>query len=330
MCRICDPILVLTPPFILHSRPRISTMSVALTPNCLTLARAPVPRRAGTIPRALAPLDRVRVSPSVVLLPVHDRARGASLRARAAPPGLDTLAAAPELFQLADGGFSPLVPILSVLGGFALAKAFVYWRVQFITASMIGKHVPPGARRVLEYGVGQGRNLYYYPKNVGMVVGVDPDAKEDLLVQVSVAASVPFVSKAQPLDAPTGQPDGTIDAVVTTGALGRVDDPEAIVREAGRVLKPGAPLVFVEDLSWGRDEPLAALTNSNAAAELFEPAQYDDGWATLPLAGVAIGVAVRKGGDDAGGFEGGAAKPSRDDFETASGLSGKRGKRRRK
>ena len=137
-----------------------------------------------------------------------------------------------------------------------------------------------------------------------MVVGVDPDAKEDLLVQVSVAASVPFVSKAQPLDAPTGQPDGTIDAVVTTGALGRVDDPEAIVREAGRVLKPGAPLVFVEDLSWGRDEPLAALTSSNAAAELFEPAQYDDGWATLPLAGVAIGVAVRKGGDDAGGIRG--------------------------
>lgn len=305
-------------------------MSVVLTPASSTLARAPAPRRAGTAPRALAPLARVRASPSVVRVPVPDRARGASLRARAAPPALDTLAAAPELFQLADGGFSPLVPILSVLGGFALAKAFVYWRVQFITASMIGKHVPPGARRVLEYGVGQGRNLYYYPKNVGMVVGVDPDAKEDLLVQVSVAASVPFVSKAQPLDAPTGQPDGTIDAVVTTGALGRVDDPEAIVREAGRVLKPGAPLVFVEDLSWGRDAPLAALTNSNAAAELFEPAQYDDGWATLPLAGVAIGVAVRKGGDDAGGFEGGAAKPAKDDFETSSGLSGKRGKRRKK
>ena len=49
------------------------------------------------------------------------------------------------------------------------------------------RHVPPGARRVLEYGVGQGRNLYYYPKNTGMVVGVDPDAKEDLLIQVSLS-----------------------------------------------------------------------------------------------------------------------------------------------
>ena len=35
----------------------------------------------------------------------------------------------------------------------------------------IAKHVPPGAARVLEFGVGQGRNLYYYPKGTGMVVG---------------------------------------------------------------------------------------------------------------------------------------------------------------
>ena len=293
MCRICDLSWSSLPP-LSFTRDRASRRCPSRSPPTARRSRARAASRRDHPPRARAARPRPRVSLGRSPPRPRSSSRCVSLRARRAP-GLDTLAAAPELFQLADGGFSPLVPILSVLGGFALAKAFVYWRVQFITASMIGKHVPPGARRVLEYGVGQGRNLYYYPKNVGMVVGVDPDAKEDLLVQVSVAASVPFVSKAQPLDAPTGQPDGTIDAVVTTGALGRVDDPEAIVREAGRVLKPGAPLVFVEDLSWGRDEPLAALTNSNAAAELFEPAQYDDGWATLPLAGVAIGVAVRKG-----------------------------------
>ena len=61
--------------------------------------------------------------------------------------------------------------------------------MQFITAAMIAKHVPPNAKRVLEYGVGQGRNLYYYPKGTGMVVGVDPDAKEDLLIQVGAVYS---------------------------------------------------------------------------------------------------------------------------------------------
>ena len=192
--------------------------------------------------------------------------------------------------------------------------------MQFITASMIGRHVPPGARRVLEYGVGQGRNLYYYPKNTGMVVGVDPDAKEDLLIQVSVAAGVPFVAKTQPCEAPNNQPDGSIDAVITTGALGRVDDPEAIVREAGRVLKPGAPLVFVEE-SAGRDGPRGA-TNSNAAAELFEPAQYGRGVAA-PLAGVAIGVAVR--GEMTRGDSRWRGQTLEGRFRDASGLSGKRG-----
>ena len=228
-----------------------------------------------------------------------------------------------ELGGPAGGGISPAVLLLSVLGGFALAKTAVYWRVQFITAAMIAKHVPPGAKRVLEYGVGQGRNLYYYPKGTGMVVGVDPDAKEDLLIQVSVAAGVPFVSRTQPLEANNGQPDGTLDAVVTTGALRRSADPEAIVREAGRALKPGAPLVFVEDMSFGKQGVLEALTSST----LFEPPQYDDGWATLPLSPVAIGVAVRKGAEAPPA--GGAKQGVKDDFETSTGLSGKRGKRRK-
>jgi hypothetical protein len=108
-----------------------------------------------------------------------------------APPPPDT---PPALFELALASPTPLGATLALLGGFAIAKAVVYWRVQFITAAMIGRHVPPTARRVLEYGVGAGKNLYYYPKTVGMVVGVDPDAKEDLLIQVRrVLASIALV-----------------------------------------------------------------------------------------------------------------------------------------
>ena len=107
-----------------------------------------------------------------------------------APPPPDT-PPPPALFELALASPTPLGATLALLGGFAIAKAVVYWRVQFITAAMIGRHVPPTARRVLEYGVGAGKNLYYYPKTVGMVVGVDPDAKEDLLIQVRrVLASI--------------------------------------------------------------------------------------------------------------------------------------------
>ena len=258
-------------------------------------------------------------------------ADGASLRTktiarlptRRVTDGARCLAGPEQLFQLADdGGLSPIVPLVSILGGFAIARAVVYWRVQFITASMIGRHVPPGARRVLEYGVGQGRNLYYYPKNTGMVVGVDPDAKEDLLIQVSVAAGVPFVAKAQPCEAPNNQPDGSVDAVITTGALGASKDPAAIVAEAARALKPGAPLVFVEDMSFGKGGVIDAVE----ALDDFERAEYDDGWATLPLLPHAIGVAVKR---DTDASNKGATSEAGDDFESSTGLAGKRSKKRR-
>ena len=144
---------------------------------------------------------------------------------------------------------------------------------------------------------------------------------------LSVASAVPFVAKAQPNEDPTGQPDASIDAVVTTGAIGKSADPAKIIAEAGRILKPGAPLVFCEDMSFGKGKVLGALTSSDAARALERP-EYDDGWATLPLSPVAIGVAVRKRDGDAG--NGGGAAKSGDDFEASLGLGGgKRGKRKK-
>jgi SAM-dependent methyltransferase len=325
--------------------PRVAPAATAAAPRS---ARDGSPARG--IPRATVFGTRARKPPCLAPSPGTRSARPATTR-RAVPDAAQALAVAetvtaiardaatrapsPALGDLAEGAFgSPAVPLLAILGGLGIYKAAVYWRVQFITASMIGKHVPPGARRVLEYGVGQGKNLYYYPKSVGMVVGIDPEAKEDLLIQVSIASSVPFVAKKQALEDSNGQPDGSIDAVVSTGSFGKVSDPEALLTEAARVLKPGAPLVFVEDLGTlgEKNDVLDAITKSRAAETFFEKAQYDDLWATLPLAPTAIGVAVRKG-EEAGNARaaaGGAAAKKKDDFETATGLSGKRGKRKKK
>ena len=144
---------------------------------------------------------------------------------------------------------------------------------------------------------------------------------------LSVASAVPFVAKAQPNEDPTGQPDASIDAVVTTGALGKSADPAKIIAEAGRILKPGAPLVFCEDMSFGKGKVLDALTSSDAA-RAFERPEYDDGWATLPLLPHAIGVAVKKQSSTAGSQGEAEAK---DDFESSMGLGGgKRSKKKRK
>ena len=302
--------------------------------SAIASTRVVLAARQSTLGRGRERRESRRISPVDGIAARSRIADGATLRVttkiagvptRRARDGARCLAGPEQLFQLADGGgLSPIVPLLSILGGFAIARTVVYWRVQFITASMIAKHVPPGARRVLEYGVGQGRNLYYYPKNTGMVVGVDPDAKEDLLIQVSVAAGVPFVAKAQPNEAPNNQPDSSIDAVVTTGALGGSKDAAAIVREAGRALRPGAPLVFCEDMSFGKGGVIDAIE----ASDDFERAQYDDGWATLPLLPHAIGVAVKKQSSTAG-TQGEAE--TKDDFESSMGLGGgKRSKKKRK
>ena len=62
----------------------------------------------------------------------------AGVPTRRARDGARCLAGPEQLFQLADGGgLSPIVPLLSILGGFAIARTVVYWRVQFITAAMI-------------------------------------------------------------------------------------------------------------------------------------------------------------------------------------------------
>ena len=301
----------------------IASTRVVLAARQSTLGRGRERRES----RRVSPVERIaarsRIADTSATLRVTTKIAG--VPTRRARDGARCLAGPEQLFQLADGGgLSPIVPLLSILGGFAIARTVVYWRVQFITASMIAKHVPPGARRVLEYGVGQGRNLYYYPKNTGMVVGVDPDAKEDLLIQVSVAAGVPFVAKAQPNEAPNNQPDSSIDAVVTTGALGNSKDAAAIVMEAGRALRPGAPLVFCEDMSFGKGGVIDAIE----ASDDFERAQYDDGWATLPLLPHAIGVAVKKQSSTAGTQGEAEAK---DDFESSMGLGGgKRSKKKRK
>ncbi|KAK3268065.1 hypothetical protein CYMTET_23410 [Cymbomonas tetramitiformis] len=171
---------------------------------------------------------------------------------------------------------------------FALFRGYVYSRLQYITASMLTRHVPRGGAEVLEIGIGGGKNLYYYPSDVVQVTGVDPDVNENLLMQSAIAAKVVLDiknTKAEELE----MESNSMDAVVSTFTLSFVDDRDKVIAEAARVLKPGSSFIFVETLGGSGKGTLEAIQRCKA----FDQVDYDEGWSGFFTDPHAIGVAVK-------------------------------------
>jgi ubiquinone/menaquinone biosynthesis C-methylase UbiE len=100
--------------------------------------------------------------------------------------------------------------------------------------------------RVLEIGIGSGRNLPFYRRDVERVLGVDP-SEELLAMAMPRTAWTHFpiqlrqaAAEELPLD------DRAIDTVVMTWTLCSVADPVRSLAEIRRVLRPGGSLLFVE------------------------------------------------------------------------------------
>ncbi len=107
--------------------------------------------------------------------------------------------------------------------------------------------VPRAYGEVLELGVGSGLNLAFYDPTVARaVVAIDPSP--ELLARAApraAAAPVPVAlhqaaAEALPFDA------GRFDSALVTYTLCSVGDVPRALAEVQRVLRPGAPLIFVE------------------------------------------------------------------------------------
>ncbi len=107
--------------------------------------------------------------------------------------------------------------------------------------------VPQAKGRVLEIGMGTGRNLPFYDRSrITALVGVDPALQMHRLARqrsraAGIAVELMGLSAEQ---LPT--PDASFDTVVCTYTLCSIPDPAQALSEMRRVLVPGGKLLFCE------------------------------------------------------------------------------------
>nr|WP_167901288.1 methyltransferase domain-containing protein [Thermococcus sp. LS1] len=102
--------------------------------------------------------------------------------------------------------------------------------------------------KVLEIGVGTGKNLPYYPKDVE-VIGIDfsrgmLEKAERRRKELGLENVKLLLMDAQNLEFE----DNTFDTVVSTFVFCTVPDPIKGLKEAYRVLKPGGKAIFLEHM----------------------------------------------------------------------------------
>lgn len=136
--------------------------------------------------------------------------------------------------------YNAIAPIYDLMEGLVERGRYSRWR-QELWSLVRGP-------KVLEVGVGTGKNIPYYPPHVE-VTGVD--LSERMLARArKVAARHPdrqvtlLQMDAQQLDFP----DETFDEVVSTFVFCSVPDPVLGLQEALRVTKPGGRLLMLEHM----------------------------------------------------------------------------------
>jgi len=100
--------------------------------------------------------------------------------------------------------------------------------------------------RVLEIGIGSGRNLPFYRRDVAAVLGIDPSAGLLAMAKPQAAWTHFPVQLRQASAEELPVEDRSVDTVVMTWTLCSVADPARALAEIRRVLRPEGSLLFIE------------------------------------------------------------------------------------
>lgn len=150
--------------------------------------------------------------------------------------------------------YNRIAPMYDAMESLTERAAFSAWRQELWAA------VPAG--RVLEVGVGTGKNLSFYPPGAQMTAIDLSDRMLARARQRAAALGVPVdlrLMDAQRLEFP----DAVFDAAVATFVFCSVPDPVAGLRELGRVVRPEGDIWLLEHMRVDRPVigPLMDLLN---------------------------------------------------------------------
>lgn len=95
-------------------------------------------------------------------------------------------------------------------------------------------------------GLGPAEDLHHLPEAVTEVVGIEPSASMRKAAEANVAASSIPVEVVDAVGEQLPLPDDSVDSVLFAYVLCSVEDPELVVAEALRVLRPGGTIAVLE------------------------------------------------------------------------------------
>jgi len=156
-----------------------------------------------------------------------------------------------------------LLPAASLLGAglFAAAlRAWCYAQVEYVTAAMLSRNLKKAAK-IIQLGGGT-RELFYYPPQTIQVTAIGEDLNAGLMGQAGIQASIPVVSRKEPVTSLAQLGGSSADAVVSLSSLQHAGDLPEFFGAVLRVLSPGGRCDCCQHVcTWHIAWPLSSLAS---------------------------------------------------------------------